>query len=405
MKLLGVAAGLAAVPFAAASGYLFALAVGSRRPTSFVKPTGDLPRFDLFVPAHNEEAGIAATVKSLREVDYPADRYRVVVIADNCSDQTAARAREAGAHVLERNDTTLRGKGYALKHAFAWGKADGFASAAVVVDADTIVSPNLLEAYAARLLDGADALQADYGVRNPEASWRTQLMTIALSTFHEVRSVTRERLGLSCGLRGNGMCFTYAILDRVPYDAFSLVEDVEYGLSLGEQGCAIRYVGEAHVYGEMVSGEKASRSQRKRWEEGRRALVRSKGWPMLWRGLQTRNAVLFDLAVDLVIPPLASLVVAEVIGIIGTSALLVLTGSGALALVVWSASAGGLVYYVFRGWRLSGTGMKGLLALGRAPAYVLWKLSLKFQGAEKRAAAANAVTGEPEWVRTTREGS
>jgi cellulose synthase/poly-beta-1,6-N-acetylglucosamine synthase-like glycosyltransferase len=229
-------------------------------------------------------------------------------------------------------------------------------------------------------------------------------MTIALSTFHEVRSVTRERLGLSCGLRGNGMCFTYALLDRVPYAAFSLVEDVEYGLMLGEDGCAIRYVGEARVYGEMVSGEKASRSQRKRWEEGRRALVRSKGWPMLLRGLKKRDPVLFDLAVDLVIPPLASLVVADVLGVVGSSALWVLTGNGGLALLVWSASAGGLVYYVFRGWRLSGTGAKGLLALGRAPAYVAWKLSMKFQGADKRP-AASAATGEPEWVRTAREGS
>ena len=407
MKILALAAAVAAVPFASASGYLFALAVGSRRPSAVALPQGELPRFDLFVPAHNEELGIASTVASLLGVDYPRDRFRVVVIADNCSDRTAALAREAGATVLERNDTKLRGKGYALAHAFAWGKADGFAKAAVVVDADTIVSPNLLQAYAVRLQAGADALQADYAVRNPEASWRTQLMAVALSTFHEVRSVTRERLSLSCGLRGNGMCFTYAVLDRVPYTAFSIVEDVEYGLALGEAGCAVRYVGEAQVFGEMVSGEKASRSQRRRWEDGRRALVRTKAWPLLARAIQRADPLLFDLAMDLLIPPLASLAVGVGLGLVGSIGVLVLTGSGVPAVAIWGASAGGLVYYVFRGWRLSGTGVQGLLALGRAPAYVLWKLSLKFQASHKpeRGPGTEPAVAEDEWVRTAREGS
>ena len=407
MKILAMAVGLAALPFASASGYLFALALGSRRPASVATPAGELPRFDIFVPAHDEEVGIASTVTSLLELDYPRDHFRVVVIADNCTDQTAARAEAAGATVLTRNDTQLRGKGYALAHAFAWGKQEGFASAAVVVDADTLVSPNLLTAYAVRLQSGADAMQADYAVRNPEASWRTQLMAIALSTFHEVRSVARERWGLSCGLRGNGMCFTYAILDRVPYSAFSIVEDVEYGLALGEAKCAVRYIGEARVYGEMVSTEKAARSQRRRWEEGRKALVRSKGWPMLLRAAKDFDLVLFDLAVDLVIPPLASLAVGVSLGLVASAAVLVLTGGGTFAVGIWSASAAGLVYYVFRGWRLSGTGMRGLLALGRAPAYVLWKLSLKFQRPDKasRGPSTDPTAAEGEWVRTAREGA
>ena len=78
------------------------------------------------------------------------------------------------------------------------------------------------------------------------------MMTIALATFHGVRSLARERLGLSCGLRGNGMGFSKAVLRANPYSAFSIVEDLEYGLQLGYAGFRVQYVHEASVLGQMV---------------------------------------------------------------------------------------------------------------------------------------------------------
>ena len=122
----------------------------------------------------------------------------------------------------------------------------------MVVDADTVVSRNLLSAFAARFERGASAVQADYGVRNPHASWRTRMMAIALAAFHGVRSAARERLGLSCGLRGNGMAFTKALLHAHPPAAFSIVEDLEYGIQLGYAGIRVEYVPEARVLGQMA---------------------------------------------------------------------------------------------------------------------------------------------------------
>lgn len=144
----------------------------------------------------------------------------------------------------------------------------------VVVDADSIVSPNLLHAFAVRLHAGEIAVQADYGVRNPLASWRTRLMTVALTIFHRVRGIARERMGLSAGLRGNGMCFSRACLSRFPHEAHGLVEDVEYGITLGLGGARIAYADEARVLGEMVSSASSSESQRARWESGRASLKR-----------------------------------------------------------------------------------------------------------------------------------
>jgi len=140
-------------------------------------------RFDVFVPAHDEEAVIARTVANLRRLDWPADRFRVIVIADNCSDATSSIATQAGAKVFERTNPELRGKGYALKFAFERSAAEAWADAVVVIDADAEASANLLEAFAARIERGACAVQAHYGVLNPLASWRTRLITIAKAAF------------------------------------------------------------------------------------------------------------------------------------------------------------------------------------------------------------------------------
>jgi 1,2-diacylglycerol 3-beta-glucosyltransferase len=388
---LGLALLAGAVPVTFASGYLLLLVVLSGRTTP---PTdGRRFRFQIVVPAHDEELGIANTVNSLRALDYPGDAFSVLVVADNCSDATAERARAAGAEVLQRKDNERRGKGHALNYAFERLRDD--TDAVVVVDADTLVSPNLLKAFAARLALGAHAVQADSAVSNPGESWRTRLMAIALGSFHVVRSRGRERLGLSVGLRGNGMCFTREVLARVPHEAYSIVEDVEYGIRLGEAGFRVHYSDEAHVYGEMVSSSAAARSQRARWEGGRRALKRAHGWRLIRKGISQQNAVLFDLGLDLLVPALSGLAASALAGSAASTAAAVLIGGPArLAMLGFGGSLAGLGVYVLRGWSLSGTGLRGLLDLGFSPVYAAWKLSVR----KRRETSADAA-----WVRTSRE--
>ena len=396
---------LLGVPVLLAATYLLVLALAARLPAArparssaaelrAAEDPAPTLRFDVVVPAHDEEAGIAATVESLLAVDYPPERRRVVVVADNCTDATAPRAAAAGATVLVRADAGRRGKGYALAHAFAWIERDAWADAVVVVDADTTVSPNLLRAFARRFEAGARAAQANYGVRNPGASWRTRLMVLALSLFHVLRSLGRERLGLSTGLRGNGMAFTAEVLRRYPHDAFSIVEDVEYSLKLGEAGIRVHYVFEADVLGEMVSRGGASRSQRRRWEQGRRELARARGLRLLGTALRRRDPVLLDLAADVLVPPLATLTLAAILGSASALARCALGGPLWPALP-WLASSAFLLVYVLRGWACSGTGARGILDLVVfAPAYVVWKIALSLRRSEHR---------RGEWVRTARE--
>lgn len=390
--ILDLLLALSAIPAVITAGWLFILTVFSRRGPRPAEKVSYL-RFDLVVPAHDEEKGIARTIRSLLALHYPRNLYRIVVVADNCIDDTAGVARREGALVLVRNDQQRRGKGQALTFAFAQ-VLRGDADAVVVVDADTVVSPNLLLAFASRLSKGAEAMQADYCVQEDANSWRIRLMRIAFTLMHVVRSLGRERLGLSCGLRGNGMCFSRSLLTRVPHDACSIVEDIEYGLRLGEQGVRVVYVAEARVWGEMVSGAQASVSQRRRWEGGRYQLARERALPILVAAVRRRSLLLFDLAMDLLVPPLAQIGLVIAVGEGLSLALAVGRRNLGPGLWLWSAAAAFLFIYLARGWQVSGAGLRGLLDLALSPAYVFWKMSVY----------ARTATRNTAWVRTARQG-
>jgi cellulose synthase/poly-beta-1,6-N-acetylglucosamine synthase-like glycosyltransferase len=382
-----------ALPAVFASLYLLSCTLLSARPRRIPRSARQL-RFDVIVPAHNEASGIARTVTNLRRLEWPEDRFRVLVIADNCTDATASIARTAGAEVLERTSEYDRGKGYALAHAFEHSGSKGWADAVVVVDADAEASANLLEAFASRIERGAHAIQAHYGVLNPWASWRTRLITIAKASFHIVRSRARERLGVSCGVRGNGWCVTHELLRRVPYRAFSLTEDLEYGIDIGLAGFRVEYADEAHSNADMVSGEQAAGKQRERWEAGRFELVKTKTLPLLKAAVCRRSLICLDLALDLLVLPL-SYVVLDIF------ALLVLAGLATwwhLSLWPWVWFGVGIgcsscvFLYVMRGWQLSGIGAQGLLDLAKAPGFLMWKVLLMLRR-----------RNSTEWVRTDRE--
>lgn len=382
---------LLGVPAILASSYLLLATLLSARRTARPPAHREL-RFDVIVPAHNEEAGIARTVDNLRKLDWPSDAYRIWVVADNCTDGTAAKAAAAGARVLERRDANLRGKGYALNHAFEHSRRDGWAQAVVVVDADSEASVNLLSAMAARLEQGACAVQVHYGVLNPNAAWRTRLMTIALGAFHIVRSRARERLRLSCGIRGNGWCVTHELLRRIPYEAYSLTEDIEYGVALGLGGERVHYADEAHVLGEMVTSSRSAASQRQRWEQGRFKLIREHAAPLFKAAVTGPSRVCLDLGIDLLVLPL-SYIALNIVGLAILAALAAMVDVRALQwLWVSAACAVCLVCYVLRGWWVSGVGWRGLADLLWAPIFIVWKIVLAVAG--RRAT---------EWLRTDRE--
>ena len=390
--LLTLALVLLAIPAVLSCGYLLLQTLFASKPRVPVASTARAWRFDVIVPAHNEQGLIERVVRNLLQLEWPRADFRILVVADNCTDATAALARAAGAEVLERSHEQLRGKGYALELAFQKSRADDRADAVVVVDADSEVSRNLLTACAARLDAGAQAVQVYYGVLDPHSSWRTRLMCIALSAFHKLRSRARERFELSCGLRGNGWCVTHAVLQRVPYGAFSLAEDIEYGIELGLAGERVHYADEAQVAGEMVSDARSAGTQRQRWEHGRFELIASRTAPLLRAAVRQRSLPCLDLALDLLVLPLAFVALNVTLLLIGGALLLLWNPAATHWLWLGGGCGLSLALYVLRGWQLSGMGAAGLMDLARAPFFVAWKVLLMLQPRESLA-----------WVRTRRK--
>jgi 1,2-diacylglycerol 3-beta-glucosyltransferase len=377
----------AGVPVAGIGAYLGVLTMFSR---VLPAPAPDYSRyFAIVIPAHNEATGIVATISSLLLLDYPGDRFAIVVIADNCTDATAELARATGVTVIERFDDARRSKGFALADVFPKVLEDSRVDAIVVIDADTQVDANLLSALGARFAQGAHAAQADYQVANTDGGWRTELMSVAFTCFHEVRSMGRERLGLSTGLRGNGMAFTRFALETVPQKAASLVEDLEHGIALAKAGIRVAYVHEAHVRAEMPVDDDAAASQRKRWEHGRDLMRAEHGSSLLKLALKNRSKVQADLAADVLIPPLTQVMKANLLLSAGAFVVTLARRRFGFSSAVAAVALGGLGVHVGSGWKRSGIGVS---LLAKLPGYLRWKSGLTFGSS----GADNA------WVRTRR---
>ena len=160
-------------PAAGAAGYYAGLVgLGRRRPAVPPGPA-DWPAVGVLIPAHNEAIWLGRTLASVRACGYPAGRLRVLVVADNCTDRTAAVARRAGVGVVERTDPARRGKGYAVERGVAELLAAGV-DGVLILDADCDLPAGGLHRLAAELAAGAGAVQAARLPRSPvtgRAGW------------------------------------------------------------------------------------------------------------------------------------------------------------------------------------------------------------------------------------------
>jgi GTP:adenosylcobinamide-phosphate guanylyltransferase len=337
-------------------------------------------RLAVVVPAHNEEKLIGTCVRSLlADRDTPVE---VFVVAHNCTDRTASIAAQSGARVLPL--TGQGGKGLALDHGFRHALSLG-ADAALVIDADSVVSKNLLAEVAASIRGGAEAVQTRYQVANVDANFRTRLAALALVGMNVVRPRGRSRLGHSCGIFGNGFALSARTLQRVPYTANSLVEDLEYHLRLVNAGITVEFLNHATVFGEMPEKSTGAATQRARWEGGRKLMRREWTLRLLRSVLRGRRRMIEPL-LDLLALPLAT-----------QTALLVLA---AVLPVLWLRlyAALGLAasaLYILVAASLSPDPAGSVRALAAAPGYLFWKLLMI---PRTRLAARKDAT----WIRTQR---
>ena len=347
-------------------------------------------RFAILIPAHDEASTIAGVLASVAALDYPPALCTPIVVADNCSDETAARARAAGALVYERTDPHDRAKGYALRWLFArlaeeQRTFDGY----IIVDADSRLSRNFLHEMARALASGAQVAQAQYRVANEGESWMSGLRALAFALFNHVRPAGRALYGWSAGLKGNGMCFSPAVLERFGWGAYSLAEDAEYHLALVRAGIRVRYMPGAIVAAEMPTTLRQARSQQARWERGRLALVRAHVPGLLLGTLRHADLARLDAAMEVALPPLSLMV-----GLVVASALGAALLGSAAGLWLATAMVAALALHLLAGALLARLTPRAYLSLLYAPGYILWKCWVYL--------LAIVRPGSGRWVRTER---
>ena len=185
--------------------------------------------FAVIIPAHNEAGVISALVENCRELDYPKDMYDIFVVADNCTDNTAQVAAEAGATVWRRFNEQENGKGYALEWAFnrLFSLTKAY-DAVVVIDADNLATLNYLQIMNQRLLQGEKIIQGYLDSKNPDDTWITRSIHVGYVITNRFWQLAKHNLGLSCALGGTGMCIAVDLLRKFGWGANSLTEDLEF---------------------------------------------------------------------------------------------------------------------------------------------------------------------------------
>lgn len=281
--------------------YILATTLAALKPLRKSAPSSTPRRIAILIPAHNEALLIGDTVRNTFEQSYPRDLYTVFVIADNCTDDTAALAREAGARVLERSSSP--GKGQGLNDAFHMLMLEDW-SAFVVLDADSELHPHALEMLDRELASGAAVIQIRIAVQNPDDSMVTRAMELSQASFNALRPRGRMALGLSAGINGNGFCVTRDTIVKVPYLAHSIVEDIEYHMLLLKAGIQVRFLDSIWVKAQIPIGGRGARVQRVRWERGRIITIRNYA-PGLLRDLLRKQPYAVDGLVDVLMPPVS----------------------------------------------------------------------------------------------------
>ena len=358
-----------------------------------------LPPWVVLMPAHNEAQGIADTVASVRAACRPQDR--ILVVADNCSDATAALARSAGAEVIERQDADRRGKGYALDFGVRHLERTGAPEVVLLVDADCRVSTDALHLCASATLRNGRPSQALYLMDLPPAAeaglvyWplKARIGAFAWAVKNRLRPSGGQRLGWPCQLMGSGMAFTWAQLRDAPLASGHLVEDMKLGIDLALAGRPPQFVPEAEVRSLFPTQTAGLQTQRTRWEHGHLGVIVAQVPRLLGAALRQRDLRLLGMAADLGVPPLASL------------ALLSLACAGCLVPLAWLAGVPGAIapllaallalgFAILLAWRAEGRALVGGGELLRLPVYILAKLPLYLGWIRRR---------QTEWVRTTRD--
>jgi len=312
-------------------------------------PPGNRPRqrVAVLLPAHNESTGILPTLADITVQIRAGDR--LLVVADNCTDDTAAVAAAAGAEVVDRNEPERKGKGYAL----AWGLRHLGADPpeiVIIIDADCRVAEGVFDRLAAacaathRPVQALDLMTAPNGssinVKVAEFAWRVK---------NWVRPLGLRALGLPCQLMGTGMALPWDVISSAHLASGSIVEDLKLGLDLTLAGNPPIFCPFPGVSSDFPLTVEGTQRQRLRWEQGHIKAIVTMVPRLIFLAIVRADLNLLALALDAAVPPL-SLLAMLVMVMLAVAATATLLGISSAAIFVSSASCVGLISGVFLAW-------------------------------------------------------
>lgn len=328
-------------------------------------------RIAVLIPAHNESSGIIATLDSIKPQLKSKDR--LLVVADNCSDDTAEIAAANGAEVIERYDAEKRGKGFALDFGVRY-LAKSPPDVVIVVDADCLVEANALNRIAAYASHYGRPVQALYLMYAKTANLKSRIAEFAWCVKNLVRPLGYARLGLPCQLMGTGMAFPWCTISNVDLANGNIVEDMKLGIDLSIAGTSPLFYSSSKVTSYFPLVTEVQSGQRTRWEHGHIATILSEAPRLFVQGVIKSDKNLLAMAFDLAVPPLALLVTllfgyAAVTGII-----LMLYDVGYLAFLVSLSSVALLSIAIAMAWLGWGRHIISFSTMLLVPVYVVSKI-------------------------------
>ncbi len=331
----------------------------------------------VLIPAHNESSGIIATLNSIQTQLRPQDR--MLVVADNCTDDTAEVAEGNGAEVISRYDSKNRGKGYALDFGLRH-LSQNPPAVVVIIDADCVLEANALNQLAAKALHRVRPVQALYLMYSKSADLKSKIAEFAWCVKNLVRPLGYANLGLPCQLMGTGMAFPWALILNADLANGNIVEDMKLGIDLAIAGTPPIFYLQSKVTSYFPVASEVQSGQKTRWEHGHLAMILTEAPRLFVQSLLKRDINLLAMAFDLAVPPLALLLML-LLGYAGvTGAILLLVDVGHLAFQITLFSLVILALAIAISWWGWGKSIISLPALLLVPIYVILKIPhyLKF---------------------------
>jgi cellulose synthase/poly-beta-1,6-N-acetylglucosamine synthase-like glycosyltransferase len=348
-------------------------------------------RIAVLVPAHNESVGLLPTLADIKAQLSPKDQ--LLVVADNCTDDTAAIALAAGANVSCRHDPDRRGKGYALAWGVRYLQPDP-PDIVIVLDADCRLADAAISRLAeACSLTGRPVQALDLMVAPPGATVNYRVMEFTWRVKNWVRPLGLKAIGMPCQLMGTGMAFPWDVMRSANLASGSIVEDLKLGLDFAVARNPPLFCPSAIVTSEFPSSAEGVQSQRLRWEQGHIGMTLSATPGLIFKALKQGNVHLLILALDAAVPPLSLLGVLAV-GSVAITGVAAAFGVSSTALAISSASLTGFLCAIFLSWVAFGRDIVPPSQIFAICSYVIKKLPLYHKILFRKSAG--------QWIRTDR---